>query len=994
MEKLQWVVLIVVALAIGLFLSSGPETQLTEPVNSVKESPIVQLEECGYVQHEIFLGEPGMPVLFVVEEDHANLAVQAEVARIIERLFQTGLQFLVLVEGSPPSPLGLHELMDIADPAVVNAVTAAWFEEGWLSGVEVAALSTGGSLPVVGLEPPTSAERVAHREAMDLAYLYKGVVAHLVELLKFSWEVQGSLPTDVAEAWSAVEEAEQALSLGGGSGGRFSKLLETIATGVTQGIDPYQIMAQLRDVVTPSEVNHSQLYDAYESALLAYCNTVIEAASREEASLVSEARELWTRPIYLFSVEGDELRNSLPVGELDVSVPGSLRREFERQGFPLSAVAKIREEKIGEKEVSVWLITDQAKTYVITLTNDARLNIFWFPAGHSSFAADLTMLRNLVEVWAQHERDELEARNRRDEAMVEMLLQELSSRGYRTGLMVVGAGHTANLKRILKERGITYVIITPRSLGALTPWREVEWYERRMTSRDSDQLPLPWFLGGGVFKAEMLLYLPEGREAFATALSLSEGLKRALAGGQPISAGTIQRSEVSTVGDSVRVEYESVSGQVVEITLPQDFSLTETAFKQLNKHLLEIGHADEHLQQFPAVHVYLEPDGQGGGAFITWATQGRVHVTGVQFDLGGYTMEELLEPFQVGAVDVSFVRRHLEELLAARVILDPITQALNAALEELGVAPQEVVRVAVRTSSQELRAFSWDTLATLARETGIEGYERPLVFVKSALADDYEYIRGEDKEQVLATTLRHIASWGPPGKHLVVMTIPRNEDEWAAGNPFANHLKGQGWTWEKYQEEVLPYIEQFVETVRGGGGEVIEPSTLGEFIEGLRTHLQGVEHGVVTITLVSHRTNKATEPMIHFKGAESAVPVSTVVQAIQYLKLAKLIPAVDLRLNFIVCQGQEAAPLLVSKLDSPTVLTSPRPLSVSTSMVFMSKLFSELQSGLAGWEAYYRTKEWFIDSVLNSSPEELSDMGIRTFEVPELHSVRELSGVC
>ena len=175
---------------------------------------------------------------------------------------------------------------------------------------------------------------------------------------------------------------------------------------------------------------------------------------------------------------------------------------------------------------------------------------------------------------------------------------------------------------------------------------------------------------------------------------------------------------------------------------------------------------------------------------------------------------------------------------------------------------------------------------------------------------------------------------------------------------------------------------------------MIEPSTLGEFIEGLRSHLEGVEQGVLTITLVSHRKDEATEPMVHFKGAESAVPVSTVVQAIQYLKLAELIPSVDLRFNFIVCQGQEAVPLLVSELDSPAVLTSPRPLDVSTSMVFMKRLFSELQSGLAWWEAYYRAKEWFIDAVLNSSPEELSDMGIRTFEVPELHSVVELSGVC
>lgn len=911
-------VLVTIALLMGLFLSPSSEPIPTEQANPAERSTVAQLEEeYGYIQHEIFLGEPDMPVLLVIEEDHANLAVQAEIARIIEGLFQTGLQFLVLVEGSPPAPLELQELVDIADPAVVDVVTAAWFEEGWLSGVEVAALSTGGRIRVVGLEPPDSAERVAHREAMDLADFYEQVLAHLVGLLKFSWEVRGSLPIEVTEAWNAVEKAGQDLSLGGDSGERFSKLLEAIATGVEQGIDPYQIVAQLRDVVAPSEVNYSQLYDAYESALVAYFNTVIEAAPREEAPLVSGARELWYR---LFAALYEDL---------DIS-------------------------------------------------QEAR-----------SFATDLQILKALMEIWIQCKNDELKYRNQRDEAIVGKLLEELSTHGYRTGLMVVGAGHTANLKRILKEQRISYVIITPRSLGAPTPRQEVEWYYRLIER----QSPMPWFLEG-IFKPQMLLSLPEGREAFATALSLSEGLRKALASEQPLSAGAIQRSEVSIVGNSVKVEYGSESDRVLEITLPRDFPLTETAITQLNKHLLEISYADECLQQFPAVHVYLEPDGRSGGAFITWATRGRVHVTGVRFDLGGQSMEELLAPFQVGAFDVSFVRRHPEVLLEARVILDPITRALNVALEELGIAPEQVARVAVRTSSQELRELPWDTLAILAREMGVEGYERPLLFVKSALADDYEHIRGEDKEQVLAITLRHIASWGPPGSHLVVMTIPRNEDEWASGNFFASHLKGEGWTWEKYKEEELPYIEQFVETVRGSGGKVIEPSTLGEFIEGLQSRLEGVEQGVVTITLVSHRVNKATEPMIHFKGAGSAVPVSTVVQAIQYLKLAELIPSVDLRFNFIVCQGQEAAPLLASELDSPAVLTSPRPLSVSTSMVFMKRLFSELQSGLAWWEAYYRAKEWFIDVVLNSSPEELSDMGIRTFEVPELHSVRELKGLC
>ena len=922
MKQLKWVTFLILFALLGSmpFSTLGPKT-VAQAVASTENLSTTQLGEYGCLQHEIFLGKPDMPVLFVVEEKHASLAVQAEVAQIIEGLAQTELQFLVLVEGSPPSPLELHELVDIADPVVVDAVTAAWFEEGWLSGVEVAALSNGGMLRVVGFEPPDSAERVAHREVMDQVDLYRIIIYHCVNLLKFSWEVQGTLPEEVVEAWNVVEEAKRALSLGGKRGEGISTLLEVISTGVERGLEPYQIIAQLRDEVTTNGVNFSQLYDTYDSATAAYFNAVIEAASREDVSLVTGARELWAS---LFT------------------------HLYEAWGIP--------------------------------------------PADRS-FANDLVVLKVLIEHWFQAKRDELEARNRRDVAMVERLLQELSSRGDRTGVMVVGAGHTANLKRILEEQGISHVIITPRSLGTFTPLRELEWYDRLLGAKDFEQSPLPWFLEG-VFKAEQFLYLPEGRKAFATALSLPEALKEALAGRQPVSAGAIQRIEVVSVGNSVRVKYVSESGRILEITLPRNFSLTETAIKQLNKHLLEIGDANEHLLLFPAVHVYLEPDGRSGGAFITWATQEAMHVTCIQFDLNGHTMDELLEPFEVGTLAVSFVRDHPEALLAARVIMDPIVHALRAALEELGIAPEEVCRVAVRTGSQELRALPWDTLAILAREKGIEGYARPLLFVKSALADNYDDIQVGDKEQVLATTLRHIASWGPPGKHLVVMTLPTTKEDWDVGNPFAEYLATEGRSWGGYQEEVLPYINQFLETVRSSEGAVIEPSTLEELIEKLRYNLEGVEHGVVTITLVSHRVNGAAEPMIHFKAAASAVPVSRVVQAIRNLERAGIIPSVDLRFNFIVCRGQEAASLLLSELDSPAVLTSPRPLDISTSLVFMNRLLSELQGGSAWWEAYYWAKEWFIGTVLESSPEELYQQGIRSFEVPELHSVRDFNGLC
>ena len=73
-------VLVTIALLMGLFLSPSSEPIPTEQANPAERSTVAQLEEeYGYIQHEIFLGEPDMPVLLVIEEDHANLAVQAEI---------------------------------------------------------------------------------------------------------------------------------------------------------------------------------------------------------------------------------------------------------------------------------------------------------------------------------------------------------------------------------------------------------------------------------------------------------------------------------------------------------------------------------------------------------------------------------------------------------------------------------------------------------------------------------------------------------------------------------------------------------------------------------------------------------------------------------------------------------------------------------------------------------------------------------------------------
>ena len=68
----------------------------------------------------------------------------------------------------------------------------------------------------------------------------------------------------------------------------------------------------------------------------------------------------------LFSLEWPSFERdltSIPVGSSSMSVPDTLREEFKRQGFPLSAVATIRRPQTYE-----WQITDQGKIYIVRKT--------------------------------------------------------------------------------------------------------------------------------------------------------------------------------------------------------------------------------------------------------------------------------------------------------------------------------------------------------------------------------------------------------------------------------------------------------------------------------------------------------------------------------------------------------------------------------------------------------------------------------------------------
>ncbi len=167
--------------------------------------------------------ESGKPLVVVIEENHAQVAVQQEVWRLLEALKAEAGIGVVCVEGLPPDPehrpisLGKAGLSDVARRATVTA----FVEKGWVSGVDAAALLDTG-ISMYGIE--NADHYAAHRAALEAgaAVAKKAGEANKAAYAKLIAADRGVF-AELNSAWAAAFK----LALATRSGDDVSKLLAT-----------------------------------------------------------------------------------------------------------------------------------------------------------------------------------------------------------------------------------------------------------------------------------------------------------------------------------------------------------------------------------------------------------------------------------------------------------------------------------------------------------------------------------------------------------------------------------------------------------------------------------------------------------------------------------------------------------------------------------------------------------------------------------------------
>ena len=831
-------------------------------------------EDCSALVQHLFVGNPDMPILFVIEENHADLAVQWQVACAVEMvvIILEREPPLLLIEGSNPRQLSLlSEQVLRTEPQWRMAAAEAWFELGWLSGAELAAIRLPNLL-VWGVEEAFGPERLRHWEALQDE---KSAWARIIPL----WEQLRYLDFDVFLATLEVI-------------GRIKILEKPLIEGL-----PLKEMA---------ESLSEQL-----------------AAGEPLRDVLSKLK--FTPPSDSYAKRNDEL--------------------------------KMARQKLFKAVVSAALANNKLDQ------NEAE---------------ELLRLHEVAHMAAKI----------RHQALINNISKILREGKTRVGILVIGAGHTSELIEELGQQGFSYVVITPTAITGTTPAREADRFVQileRQHRGDKHLDPMTRWLASEMFKPSLILTNPASLESFSASCGLLQMADRALRG-EKVSewpkGAVIEAIEVVRTPQLIRISVVGKSGRSFVWELPHNFILTESAARELIKHTLQALEADNLLEKredgffTPSVHVYLEPDGMHGGAFLSYKlNRSTFIVKAVPLNLPR-SAEELLQEYRKTIRDYeeavreglpqSECRARFLAVLQVLDVLQPVVILLNQLLEDLKIPKDQIVPVVLsmaRISSEgAFREINFTQLATIARLVQKPHFDRTLMFVKCGLEPDVQI---GSPERWLLSTLSNVHAWAPTQKHIAVFVVPTEgtEEEWN-NNPFAQYLAEMGVTLEAYREHILPAVQEAIQAI--GSDNVIQPSNLEEFLTQLEESLKNIENATVTLTFVGHRVADKEGLYIHFKTSGSEEPLDVVISKIQQLQEQGKIPGtINLEFNLIICSAEkEAVPGLLMGLPARLVLSSAHEVGLVTSMKLLAEEAEGLRKGTPLYEAYLNAMESFVRAIL------------------------------
>lgn len=554
----------------------------------------------------------------------------------------------------------------------------------------------------------------------------------------------------------------------------------------------------------------------------------------------------------------------------------------------------------------------------------------------------------------------------RDEAMISNTLRALDTAGTDVGILIIGAGHTPHIKELLEAQGISYIVITPQGTRSLTsPEREREWFNRNLRG---EKTPLEWWLSG--IKPKIALAQPEKREAFALDQGIIESLLGKIEAEQlpGLAPNLVKNAEVRPLPDrhvELILQGKGPNARRLHITLQPIMLNNPVAREQLILHLKEIiGREDPQdgkrlgVRQV-AAHIY------DGGAFISYRPEkDEIFVEGLTYRgspswIAKVFKKTIDKPREKLKITEERVReRQPAGLFAPMPILEALMSRLDPILEKLGIPEDEVVTIPIRLGkgASPLREVDFNIPYTLMHITGTPGYERPLVFVNTALEPDV------DEERPLGHTLEALRHSGPTERDIYVTTLPETETEFEK-SPFKHRT-----TWNDFQERALRLQEDIKAMI--GTGNVIEPKDQWKFFEDLQEKTRGITSATITLTFVAHQPKPEEKPVVFFK--EKPASLRDVLKGLEWYQGKGRLPS-RLNLEFILinCYGEEWVVPFTKGLGARAILRSPFRVDLPTQLRFYKYIIESKKAGKALYAAYQGALERLLKEVLEGEVEYL-----------------------
>jgi len=879
----------------------------------------------GWIEHPVNTGDAGAPFLFVIEENHASLAVQRNVQGILEMLSSSLGTRTVLVEGTYPSdedetplPLDLSLVSGSGAGRYRAAVESAWFEFGLLSGVEMAALSAGGEgFSIYGVE-----DRVAR--------------------ILFSWSSD-----------FAADEEDNLLTL-----------LDDLLTGMAG--HPATVLELMGRPLVPDYVSaFPELLDA-----TLRLRSTLEAVPRGRAATFEQVLSAIATEV--------ERGKSLP------DAAGTVGESLEFDADSPTAAALFH-----------GAVSAREQLYASIIDTAERSGL---DSGSASQALDWWRL-------AQQGFDE--ALNERHPAMIENALAALDAAGVRAGILVVGAGHTEGLEVELRERGLSFLVVTPDGMGPQDASRqEADWFYRNLQLESDDEYtPIAtWLLG---YKPGLVTADPRHRDALAFSVSLAQALDSVMTGGPtvPEALGTGGVAADVRIVDAATDGYSAMTisgpnGKTLRVEVPNrgpraTLGLSPEDAHQLTLFMLETLASDtqsvdsDSLRPHEEAAIRLYDEGNGVTALLAVRTSETEQTIRLIYptkpDLrAGDLAEEYdyvfgsVSEFRRAAGDPSVIARNREFLNELMRHLETFADSLN-----LGYSPAFPVALQFDPSANPIRDVNFSLVHTLLKSLGaIAQPDRNILFVNSASQED------RPDETSLGKTLHNMHAYAGTERRIAIITVPSvscSLSEWKA-HPYAQELtakwnlsQSKAWAW--YKQQYGPRVSELVASV--GIGNTCFPRNAGEMLKQVSELLADSPSASITITLMAHTSASGTLELAFPDGMSA---LDDALWTLRQLQDGGGLPSgPDVEFDMLACDfGTESAATVLGMLGARLVLASPHSVSFYGASYFDSYLTAERQSGVPLHEAYLRALKALVEDVAGLGlEEECTDL----LWVPQLYSV-------